>query len=93
MAIYNLNVVRIFALPPKTNPILVVDPDAVLPGAVGLQPLQPVSRRHLEIAQLARTIQLRQLAKRHALNLRREAVVSAPLPQSFGLPAGETDNH
>jgi hypothetical protein len=93
MVIHYLNVVRIFAPPPKANSILVVDPDAVLPGAVAFQPLQAVARRHLQIAPLARTIQLRQLAKRHALNLRRQTVVPTPLPQTFGFPTGETGNH
>ena len=53
MVIHNFNVVRVFALPAEANPILIVDPDAVLPGTVAFEGFQAVAGRQLQVAQLA----------------------------------------
>jgi len=93
MIIHNFNVMRVLALPAEANAPLVVDADAVLSGAVALQGFQVIAGRQPQVAQLARTVKLRELAERHALDLRRQTVVAPPLPQPLGLPAGETGNH
>lgn len=89
----DFNVVRILALPAETEPILIVGAQAVLAGPVAAQGFQPVSRRHPQIPQVARTVQLRQFAERNPLDLRRQSVMPQPHPEFFGLCAGETDNH
>ena len=93
MVVHDLNVVRVFALPAEANPILIVHSDAVLAGAVAPQWLKPVAGRQLQVAQLLRAIQLRELAERHPLDLRRQAVISAALPQTLSFPTGKADNH
>ena len=93
MAIDNFRVVCVLALPTEAEPVLVVDPNAVLSCPVAFEGLQAVARRQLQVAQLPRTVQLRELAERHPLELRRQAVIPAALPQSLGLPAGKARNH
>jgi hypothetical protein len=44
-------------MPSKTDPPLLVDPDAVLPASIALQGFEPIARRHPQIAQRPRLIQ------------------------------------
>jgi hypothetical protein len=60
----DLSIMRIAVRPPKTDTILVVHPNAVLPFAVILQRFQPIPRRHGKIVQLQRGIQNRKLPER-----------------------------
>jgi len=80
MIIHNLDVKRIFALPAEAEPPLVIDAEAVLAGAVSFQGFQPVAGRQHQVAQFPRAVQLRQLPKGNALNLRRQSVVAPALP-------------
>src|SRR5436305_9572025 len=57
--------VCIVVLPAETNPVLIVDADAVLTGAISLQALQPVPGRHGELGKLADPVDLRQLPPCH----------------------------
>jgi hypothetical protein len=52
----------ISCLPSKTDAVLIIDPNAVLPLAKAVQLLQPVSRRDRQLSELANPIQLVQLA-------------------------------
>ena len=62
MVIDDLNVVRIAITPPKANPPLIVDPDAVLPLSVTGQRLQPIARWGFQVAKAARAMNLGQLS-------------------------------
>jgi hypothetical protein len=93
MVIHNSNVVRVFTVPAEANAPLVVDADAVLSGAIAFQGFQAVAGRQGQVTQFARAIKLRELPQGHALNLRRQAVVTPPLPQPLCLPASEAGNH
>lgn len=48
--------------PTETDPELIVNADAMLPGAVTLERFEPVSGRHSEVFQSSRDLQLSQLA-------------------------------
>jgi hypothetical protein len=48
--------------PDETNPILVVDPDRVLPGAVTSECFQPIARRRLQIMKRLGLVDQKQLA-------------------------------
>src|SRR3990172_7326950 len=58
----DFDVVGIAVLPPKTDPVLVVDANAVLPCAVAAEALQPIAGRDTQLSQAADSIELRQLA-------------------------------
>src|ERR1017187_6608940 len=85
MIIHDFNVVRVFAVPAEANAPLVVDADAVLSRAIAFQGFQAVAGRQGQITQFAGAIKLRELPQGHALNLRRQAVVTPPLPQPLCL--------
>ena len=93
MIIHNFNVVRVFTVPAEANAPLVIDADAVLANAVAFQGFQAVAGRQRQVTQFARAIKLRELPQGHALNLRRQAVVTPPLPQPLRFPASEVGNH
>jgi len=67
---------------------LVVDPDAVLAGAVAPQLLQTVPRRHPEVNQARRGIQHAEFPQRHSLNSRPELPhrPAAKEPFSISIP-------
>ncbi len=62
MVVDDFDFIRISILPPETYPVLLVDSDAVLPGPVTAEPLQPIPWRNRELSQIANAVQLRQLA-------------------------------
>ena len=47
------------ALPAKTDPILVIDANAMLPSSIALQPFEAVARRNGKLTHVANAIQLR----------------------------------
>ena len=70
VVIHNFNVFRALRCPYKTHSELIVDADAVLSLALAAQGLQPVAGRGSHIAQLARCVQLIQLAPCFRFNVR-----------------------
>jgi hypothetical protein len=61
------NIMLTVIFPDKTDPPLVVDPDAILSGPVPGQLFQSISWTRGEVAQLHRAIQHNQLALRRLL--------------------------
>ena len=49
-------------LPTKTNAVLLVDPNAVLPGTISLQQFKSIARRNRQIGQPTSTVELIELA-------------------------------
>jgi hypothetical protein len=90
VVIHNLNALRFAIGPPKANTPLVIDPNAVLPGAVAGEFLQSVPRRGGQVAQVLGSVQVQQLSPRRPLNGRRE--FARPLPAKdflgFGVSKG-----
>jgi len=74
-----LNIEGIFRFPPKAHPILVIDPDAVLPRSVSAQPLQSIAPGLIQILNTTRKVDSLQLANRRTQNV-------SELPASSGKP-------
>lgn len=70
--------------PQEAQPPLVVDPDAVLPGAVTLQGFKLVAGRDAQEVQCSRRVQLLKLAQRNLLDIR-EAFDPATVEQIFSV--------
>jgi hypothetical protein len=65
VVVSDLNVKRVTLFPSKTDPILIVDSDAVLSGTITLQHLEAVRRRRCEVSKLLRAIDLYQSPERY----------------------------
>ena len=61
------HLVCIAAFPAKANPVLLVDPDAVLILAITRQFFQPVARQDTQIFEVGRIIEIPQPAHRYSL--------------------------
>lgn len=70
--------------PPETDPVLIIDPDAVLPRAVTLQELKTIPGRYLEIAQRLSLIQRIEFPSADPPQLLRQ-----PLPGCLGVSSIE----
>jgi hypothetical protein len=75
--IRNLDLVGVSTFPDEANPVLVIDPDTVLAGAVSLQGLKPIAWEHSQVGQLPRGCQLFQLSLRHPRDALKPPCVSA----------------
>ena len=93
MVIGNLNAVGIFVLPVKTNPPLIVYPNAVLALTTTLQLLQPIARQYPEIADGSCRINHSQFSIGDALQLARKAFGSQPQEYTFRVFVGERFYH
>jgi hypothetical protein len=76
MVVSNRHFMRSVDFPYKANPVLVIDPDAVLSGAIMLESFQPITRRRLEIAEIDRRFYLIQFPQRDLLNIRPSCIGS-----------------
>jgi hypothetical protein len=89
----NFNLLRVAVAPFKTNPPLVIDADAVLAFAPAFQGFQPVARRHGQVMQRPRAVDIFQLAPRRVLDVRRQSPRAFPAKDFSRLRTSETDNH
>ena len=62
MVIHNLNVIRIAIIPGEADAPLVVNPNAVCPGAIGPEQFKLISRRHAKILQSPGLMKVQELA-------------------------------
>ncbi len=69
MIVRGLNIKRVAILPTKADPIWIVDPNAVLPRSIAVEPLQTVRWWSRKIPKLRGTIDLHQSSDRDRLNL------------------------
>jgi hypothetical protein len=65
VVVNDFNVTRIAVGPAETDPVLVIDPDAVLTESITLQHLQPISGWCSEETECGRGMQLGKLASDH----------------------------
>ena len=61
VVVRDLNLVGISRLPSEANPILIVDPYAVLPAPVAAQPFESIPPRNTELAEVSDSIDLIEL--------------------------------
>ena len=61
MIVRDFNFVGIASLPSETNPILIVDPDTVLPAPVSAQPFEVIPSWNSELAKVSNSIDLIEL--------------------------------
>lgn len=61
MIVRDFNLVGIASLPSETNPILIIDPDTMLPAT---QPFEAISPRHSELTEASDSIDLIELPPR-----------------------------
>jgi hypothetical protein len=92
MVVNDLHLMRSILLPEETDPVTFVDPDAVLPEPVPVQPLEAVSRNIRQLFQAGGGVQGEQFPARDALDVDE---LGAPLieEQALGFPAPEGADH
>ena len=88
----NFHVERFTVSPHETDPPLLVDPDTMLTLPISFQRLQPVSRRHPQIVQAARLIEIQQFSPGRPLEQPKTRDVNV-LKQRPGVPTAEAPNH
>jgi hypothetical protein len=93
MIVDDLDIVGRSIMPPKANPPLLVDPDAVLPAPLTLQSLEPVAWRHPQVSQSTRLVEHAQLAQRHRLDLKQQPPTAPTTPNLCGCGIGKALNH
>jgi hypothetical protein len=85
------DIVSILLMPHEANPILVVDPDAVLPMPVSLEFFQPIAGRNSEIVPVPSRIQQRKFSFGDPGGRRPSGLARSPDFRRFC--RGETLNH
>lgn len=93
MVVCDFNLVGIGPGLGETNAPLVVDADAVLPGAATLQGLKPVARRKAEEGEFDGGIDQLELGEGTGLNIRWQTTRAGALPEPFSLRVGEALDH
>ena len=93
MVVSDLDVIGISVNEPKADAPLVIDPDAVLTGAISFQRFEPISWRHPEIIQRLGGSHLTQLTQRHHVDPRIERRRALTTPQTLGFFAPERSDH
>jgi hypothetical protein len=92
MAVDDLDVCRTAHRTAKAHAVPVVHADTVLADAVALERFEPVSRRHAQIVETPRDLQLPQLASRYRLDAR-EARDPSAARQRRGVGAAKRHDH
>lgn len=93
MVVDDLNVVRVAVRPPKADPPLIVDPDAVLSSTIAAQLLEPIAWRRPQILKLNRRVDMAKLPEHHAPEVGREASDRLTFPEPLGVAVSKTPNH
>src|SRR5680860_327587 len=86
-------VVRVSRPPAKTDPPLPIDANAVLPGAVAVEPLQPVARWNTQVAETLCGVEHTELPQRSSLQLRGQSRNVLAVEEPFGVSAPKAPNH
>lgn len=74
--------------PPKTDPPLIIDADAVLARTLAAQRLKAIARRHSQIIESGRDFQWSQFAPRHSCDIDETSDANTP-GQRLGVSALE----
>jgi hypothetical protein len=89
----DLDVGRSGSTPAEADPLLVVDPDAVLSRPISPESLEPIPGRHPQIVERLRSIDDQQLPIRHPLQIRAEPPHALTPPDPFRVRIGERPDH
>ena len=81
----DLNVFRSCCGPFEADPPLLIHTDAVHAGAITLQFLKPVARRHSQIPKGIRGVENEELAQGHPLGVLVQLPYSLPVPDALGV--------
>jgi len=87
----DFDVMGTILFPDKAHPVLIVDPDTVLPRAAALQGFQP-NGRDQRIRQDARVVERKQAPPCRQFDIR-ELFDGLPVEQALGLLAGERPDY
>ena len=88
----DLHVFGVAILPDETDPVLIVDSDAVLSAAIAREGFQPIAGKCRQVSKFAGSVELLQLPLRHASDLVQASAESAA-KQRFGLGIPERPDH
>ena len=93
VTVANLDALGAAAVPHETDAPLVIDADAVLPGALPRKRFKSVRWRDAQVVQAPSGVEHPQLASRHFLNLIWQFLGKAPLPDGFCRGVVEGGDH
>lgn len=93
MVIHDLYVICVLATPDEADPPSIVNPDAMLSGPILLERFKRISRRNAQLFQFVHGVQLSELTKRHALNVRRYASTFPLVKKLFCFPIRKPLDH
>ncbi len=93
MIIHYLHIVSVIRLPIKTNSPLVIDADAVLPGAIAAKFLQTIRRRNAQIVNRLGIVYHPQFPQSDLLNVRRQLARAREIVDFLGFRIFERFNH
>jgi hypothetical protein len=68
VVVHHFDLVSVAVLPDEADPILIVDPDAVLPTPISTESLEVIARERAQIVESLRRMQLHELALSDAGN-------------------------
>jgi hypothetical protein len=88
----HLDLLCVAILPHEADPILIIDPDAVLPTPIAGESLQVVPRERPQVVQSLRCVHLDQLALSHPSDAPKPSR-RATLEQRLGLSIAEGPDH
>jgi len=91
VVVHDLDVLRFAVLPHETDPILVIDPDAVLRPPITAKGLEVIARKRAQVVESLGGMQLRQLALSDPSNVPKPSRV--PLKQRLGVSVPEGPDH
>jgi hypothetical protein len=89
----DLHVVGISAVPSETDTPLVVDRDAVLPGPITSQLLQPIPGLHAKVIQPGSGVHHPKLSQSDLLHFSSEPASWSSVEQPLGVPVAEALDH
>jgi hypothetical protein len=92
VVVHDLDIFSACVRPTKAQTELIIYADAMLPCTIPFQGFQPIPRRHPQIAQSSRDLQLPQLASCDSRDIR-ESPDLCSLGKSLGIEALERFDH
>ena len=92
MVVDHLDLLGVAVLPHETDPVLIVDPDAVLPTTVPSERLEVVARERAQVVEALRGVELDQLALSDPGNAA-EPSRRIPMEEGFGISIPEGPDH
>jgi hypothetical protein len=92
VVVHYLDLLRPAVVPGEADPILVIDPDAVLALPIAAEGLKVIARERAEVLESLRRVELSELALRDTSN-GLEATSRSPPKQGLGVSVPEGPDH